>query len=318
MAHQRLPQYDFVKGILITLMVMFHLHLIVEHYFPVRQWVYAFHMSAFLILSGFFFNDARNKFIPSLRTIFLPYLLFGSIYVIALACLQNFLPTSNRIDTQPLAIINTILLHPTGTYWYLHTMTLCMVGVFVGNFIKTNFFNQLICIAVLLFTLTLFIDAFSWIHVVYFLIGYVIRKTVGKLDSVIIPSLISIVPIILITYFEKNLSRETMGGIALTIFMISFLLQIYKYSGKYIANLFVWIGRNSLSILLFSPFFTIITKLYIPLFSFDSTHLLWTAISLSFVIAATILCAYVCDRIKLSKFLMNRNMYTSYRMACNS
>ena len=56
MANERIHQLDYLKGIFIVLMVLFHLALIEETYPVLREAVYTFHMSAFLIISGYLAN----------------------------------------------------------------------------------------------------------------------------------------------------------------------------------------------------------------------------------------------------------------------
>lgn len=49
----RIVELDFVKGVLITLMVLCHLSLFVMTYKSIVSWVYCFHMSGFLLVSGY-------------------------------------------------------------------------------------------------------------------------------------------------------------------------------------------------------------------------------------------------------------------------
>lgn len=56
----RSGELDFVKEILIILMVLFHLSYFVEHHVALTEWVYTFHMSGFLVISGFLFNAEKD------------------------------------------------------------------------------------------------------------------------------------------------------------------------------------------------------------------------------------------------------------------
>ena len=95
--------------------------------------------------------------------------------------------------------------------------------------------------------------------------------------------------------------------------MLSFLLALYNYLPiAILRNTLVWVGRNSIAIVLFSPIFTIATKLFAPIFAFDSTQILWSIVSTIFVIASTLVCARICDKIKFSALIMHRNMYVPY------
>lgn len=72
----RIVEIDFVKGVLISLMVLFHLNLFAETYENVTEWVYSFHMSGFLLISGYFQKTEGNlqKLWALTRKIFIPYL----------------------------------------------------------------------------------------------------------------------------------------------------------------------------------------------------------------------------------------------------
>lgn len=53
---ERVVELDYLKCILILLMVLFHLAYFSEKYPLLKQFVYAFHMPVFLILSGYLTN----------------------------------------------------------------------------------------------------------------------------------------------------------------------------------------------------------------------------------------------------------------------
>lgn len=57
----RIVELDFVKGVLITLMVLCHLSLFVMTYKDIVSWVYCFHMSGFLLVSGYLQKVKENK-----------------------------------------------------------------------------------------------------------------------------------------------------------------------------------------------------------------------------------------------------------------
>lgn len=79
----RIPQVDYLKGILITLMVLFHLSWFSTHYLDVTRYVYVFHMSGFIILSGFFANTGKTpgQFLKTWLGILAPYLVLSLIHI---------------------------------------------------------------------------------------------------------------------------------------------------------------------------------------------------------------------------------------------
>lgn len=58
---ERIVELDFVKGVLITLMVLCHLTLFMVTYEAFVSWVYCFHMSGFLLISGYLQNMNKYK-----------------------------------------------------------------------------------------------------------------------------------------------------------------------------------------------------------------------------------------------------------------
>ena len=124
----RIPQVDYLKGILITLMVLFHLSWFSTHYLDVTRYVYVFHMSGFIILSGFFANTGKTpgQFLKTWLGILAPYLVFESLYYLALSHLPASVPASNRLDPAFPAFWKALLLAPAGTYWYLYLLAVCL------------------------------------------------------------------------------------------------------------------------------------------------------------------------------------------------
>lgn len=135
---QRILELDFTKGILISLMVLFHLSLFTDTYGKLTQVVYAFHMSGFLLISGCLFNANKNlnSFAMSLRGIVVPYLACELIYILGLSFLGQALHSSNRFELSGGAIAEKLFLSPIGTYWYLHTLFFCYIFVYAVEKLK--------------------------------------------------------------------------------------------------------------------------------------------------------------------------------------
>ena len=82
---ERLEAADFIKCVCIVLMVVFHLAYIGDKYPVAKQFVYTFHMPAFLILSGYFLNVCKpaKDFLRSMWWLFVPYAVFECGFVVA-------------------------------------------------------------------------------------------------------------------------------------------------------------------------------------------------------------------------------------------
>lgn len=313
---ERIVELDFVKGVLITLMVLCHLTLFLVTYEDFVSWVYCFHMSGFLLISGYLQNTSKYKsqvMMKAVRGILLPYLFFEALYVVAIALIGGYMGSNNQSSLALASLANYLLINPIGTYWYLHTLFICVVVSYLVSLGKLNAFSALLLSASVLFCLTLFIEGLQWANVIYFVIGSFMQRMDFKFKQFVVPSLVAIVPVALVTVFGTNVGgEETLSGVALTLCMISLLMGIFAYTPRAIRRLFMYVGRNSLAVVLFSPIFSVLAKQYTSLFTFDTTHLLWSFTSLVLVMALCLLSAWLCDKTRLPNCLMGTNIYRKF------
>lgn len=307
---ERIIEIDFIKGILITLMVLFHFTLFTSQYENLTKWVYCFHMSSFMIISGYL---QKNNIIHSVKRILMPYILFELLYIIGLSVLGSQLGSENTIQLSIFTIFSSIFISPIGTYWYLHTLFICILISYIISLLRLNDFSKFLITGSILFILSLYIEGLKWENVIYFLIGCFIQKLNLKINNFIIPSLWSVIPLILISFYINDLYRGNILGIGLTLFIISFLWAISKYVTHYIKEIVCYLGRNSFCILIFSPMFTVLTKQYSLFFTFDPSHILWAISSLIFVIILCLFAAWLCDILKISQYITGGKMYSQYK-----
>lgn len=314
--NDRIIEIDFVKGVLISLMIVFHLTVIVEAYESLRNWVYCFHMSGFLVISGFFHKKSRDsrQITKAIRRILIPYLIFELLYLFGISLFGSILQSSNQLDLSLSALCHNLFSTPIGTYWYLHTLFLCVVVFFVFDRICKNSLTSWLLSGSVLFVMTLYINGLSWGNVIYFLMGNLIYRLNLKIIKIIVPSIWSVIPIVLISYFAPDLDRNNLTGVALSFLMMSFIMALFRFLPTVCKNIGSYLGRNSLCIVLFSPIFTVFTKFYSPLFDFDSTHILYAIFSLSLVIGLCLLCAWICDKLNISKIICGNILYNKYNM----
>lgn len=80
----RVKEIDYLKCIFITLMIIFHLVYIGDKYPYAKQIVYTFHMSAFLIISGYLANNRKDarSFLRKFLWIFIPYACMEAAYTV--------------------------------------------------------------------------------------------------------------------------------------------------------------------------------------------------------------------------------------------
>lgn len=300
---ERIPQVDYLKGILITLMVLFHLSWFSTYYLGITRYVYVFHMSGFIILSGFFANTGKTprRFLKTWLGLLVPYLVFESLYYAALSHLPASIPASNRPGP---AFWKTLLLAPAGTYWYLYLLAVCLpVYYAVSRLPRLSPPARLAVCAALLAAVSWFNPAFQMIHAAYFLLGAFFRMSGLPILKCFLPTLWAAVPAAAVCLFFPLPARDSVPGLFLCMLTLSFLVKTDDYAGSAIRELFAYLGRNSLSIVIFSPAFTFLCKPLAPALAFDSSRICFALLSVTLVLTGCLGAARLCDALGWSRFL---------------
>ena len=167
----RVKEIDYLKCIFITLMIIFHLVYIGDKYPYAKQIVYTFHMSAFLIISGYLANNRKDarSFLRKFLWIFIPYACMEAAYTV----MSHFLPVRESVDAiTPTVLLDKIFLHPMGPYWYLHTLILCSLIYYITfRYVRLSVVSRLVVTGVCLFALSHWGGLMNFSNALYFLIG---------------------------------------------------------------------------------------------------------------------------------------------------
>lgn len=302
----RIKELDFLKSIFIILMIIFHLVYIGDSYPYAKQVVYTFHMSAFLIISGYLnnINKEAKAFGRSLLWIFIPYVFMEAGYVV----MSAVLPVREKAtELSARLLLYKAIIAPMGPYWYLHTLILCNASYFLIYKVtdKWKGIIRFIILGIFLYILSE-VRLLTFANAIYFLAGVAIRQSGLPIIRVFQPSFLSVVPLVILCCFPENLNRGTLAGVAITYLVISLLLATYTYLPEKVKTLLRYIGSNTLVILLFSPVFTILSKAYLPLFAFDATGICFTIVSVIFVICGCFGVTYVLDRLHISPYFLGK------------
>ena len=314
---QRVLQIDYLKGIFILLMVIFHLKLVEITYPLTREAVYTFHMSAFMLISGYLANIQKQPraFSKSVLRLALPYMLFEMIYVLMVFLVGKSMHANNTIDhLSVVEMLKRVATQPTGPYWYLHTLTVCLIVYYIAyKVLKLKGVNAFIVMSLALFGITRLQVGIEWKNMIYFLIGVLMHRSGKPFMEIIKPSWLALLPLVILFCFPAYFKSWTLPGIIITLLVISFLLWTYPHCSRLVRRVFCYLGRNSLSIVVFSAIFTVLTKAVSGLFSFDPTALSFLVVSTSFVVVGCLLCAWLFDKLKLSRFIfLKKKIYIPF------
>ena len=303
----RIKELDYLKSILILLMVAFHLIYIGDKYPYIKQIVYTFHMPAFLIISGYLTNVQKDirSFMKKLLWIFIPYLCMETGYVL----MSHILPVRENVpEISSNILLHKIFIKPLGPYWYLHTLIICSLLYYLTfRYTRMKTISQVILFGLGLFTASYWGGIIVFANAIYFLAGVIIKQSKLPFIRIFQPSLLALVPMILLCCFPDNLNRGVLAGITITYLAIIISLYAHNYLSKEIKQCSYFIGRNTLVIFLFSPLFTILCKMFLPFLFFEPTGILFMIISVAITVSGCIVIAWSMDKLHFSRFFFGQN-----------
>ena len=146
----------------------------------------------------------------------------------------------------------------------------------------------------------------SFSSALYFLAGAVLRQCGKDFLSFFMPTRLSVIIFALLACFSEYPTQASLNGALIVYFAISSLLWIYDFLPPAPRPLVLFLGRNSLSLYIFSPIFTFLCKRFVPYLQFDPTGLLFLLVSLVFCVAGSLLIAWVMDVTGISPYFFGR------------
>ena len=326
---KRILELDYLKGILILLVISFHLVYFEQLHPYAKQVVYAFHMPGFLLISGYLMNVGRapKDFLRTLLWLAVPYIVMESGYIY----MASLLPINEHIDhLTPAVFLDRLLLHPLGPYWYLHTLIICG-GIYYliqnSKFLdsleprrafnarnkiqnsKLSFFVRVLMLGFAYYILTL-LPLKGVGGSFYFLAGAAIRQSGKDFITIFTPfkgnwGILS--PIIFILLILPQWSIvNSQWSMVIVYFAISSLLWLYRITPPKGGWGVLFLGRNSLPLYVFSPIFTILCKRFVPYLQFDPTGLIFLLVSLVFCVSGSLAIAWAMDKTGISRYFFGR------------
>lgn len=307
MREKHIDELDFLKCVMIVLMVSFHLVYFSELHPYAKQVVYTFHMPVFLIISGYLMNVGKpiGEFLQKMWWLALPYLVMESGYIV----MASMLPIREHIDQlTPALFFDKLFLHPLGPYWYLQVMVVCGLsyyGVFCLS--RLPLLGRLILLG-LLFALYAQAGVIALSASFYFLAGIVVGQSGVGFLKVFRPAWLALVPLVWLATIPDNLHSNSIGGAMMVYLVISLLLATYPFVGGMLRQGMLFLGRNTLQLFLFSPVFTILCKPLAPVLAFDPSGMLFLVISLVICLSGSLLIGWLMDRLHLSPWFFGKRI----------
>ena len=266
-----------------------------------------FHMPAFLIISGYLanINKSFRTFSNTMIWILIPYIIFETGYVF----MSSILPTREQIAELTIPIfLHKVFISPMGPYWYLHTLILCSIPYYTIYRLahKCRNISRFIMLFSCFLIMSHILHLLSFSNTIYFMIGIVIGQNKINFTDFFQFSLLSIIPFTILCFYHESIIHKTLFGAIMTYLAISIALSLHNFLPYNIKILCYFIGRSTLVILLFSPIFTILSKLYLPLFAFDHSGIVFMCSSIIFVISGSLFLTAIIDKLHLSFLLFGK------------
>lgn len=309
----RIDELDFLKCVCIILMVMFHLVYVGDKWAEAKQVVYMFHMPVFLVISGYVANMSRStkEMLRHLWWLFVPYAVMECGYVV----MASLLPIREHIDQlTPLVLLEKLFVSPLGPYWYLHTLILCTaVAYAVGKMWSGFTYVAYCCVVGSVFLLVGLMGVVSINMAFFFLIGLMLRRTGTNFLAFFQPSWWAISPLLMLLFWLGGLTSFHAKGLLVVYLAISVMLAVYRllcnasFCSQTTLSSLLFIGRNTLGILLFSPIFTVMCKPLVAPLSFDPTGVVFAVVATSVSVAGSFAIAWFMDFMGASRWFCGRN-----------
>ena len=303
----RLPYLDFLKGVLILLVISFHLvHFEALHPYA-KQVVYTFHMPAFLFISGYLVNVAKpaKAFLLTMLWVAIPYAIMESGYIIA----ASMLPVSDHVPDLTFDVyLYKLLLHPLGPYWYLHTILVCGLLSRCVMLVRCHWLVSVGLLAGCFVSVSLSPLSLSLPCALYDLAGFALRRSTISFARPFLATPVALVLFSVLASFQGNLDKGAIGGIVIVYLSVCSLLWMYCVSGDFLRGFFSYLGTKSLLLYVFSPVFTLASKVMVPYLSFEPTGMLFLVIALTLSVSGSLSLGYLSDLLHLSPYIFGRKV----------
>ena len=243
---KRSKELDYLKGVLILLVITFHLVWFEQLHPDIKQVVYCFHMPGFLFIAGYLMNvgKAPRDFLRTLLWLAVPYLFMESGYIV----MASLLPINDHIDCLTSSVFfDRLLLHPLGPPWFLHALMLCEATYYIIIYIigawskeqeKTSCPDislapcplphapvcRVILTGIAYYILADGLGILSFSSALYFLAGAALRLSGTDFVTIFRPSKLSVVVFFLLACLSYKPTQASMNGALIAYFAISSLL----------------------------------------------------------------------------------------------
>lgn len=314
---QRNTDIDWIRAILIILMILIHIVSFGNAYPQLKAGILSFMMPTFLIITGYLVNIEKSskEMGRYLMCLALPYV----IMVTGFSVLSYFMPVRDGITELSLSqICEKIFVTSIGPYWFIQTMIICGILYYVSfkgaiwGTLRQGKTTMSTTTSLFIFATLLLLQsktpALSPSAATYYFIGAVLRQCHIGFDRIFRPSPVALLLWLLLLGMEEWYDWGTLAIVFSCWCCISSLMWIHSLINHLQDNAcarkteatLLYIGRNTLPIYLFHPIFTMAAKFYHPLFSWDRSEIIFALVTIFIAIAGSIGIAKMMEKTRLA------------------
>lgn len=294
---------DFMRAILIVLMILIHIVNFGTLYPDIKDGILSFLMPSFLVITGYLVNVDKplGKFCAYIIRIALPY----TIMVTGFVVLSLYLPVRGGITNFDIpTLCHTLFITSIGPYWFLHAMIVCGILYYATFRLTSNaclsIVSRLSLLATVMIVVSQYTPFLSLRNAAYYFIGVLIRVCLGNFNSVYRKSLLTLLPFALLVSQPHLRDWGTLSVLACVLCFFCFTASLEQLSPLCVRNTMHYIGRNTLPIYIFHPIFTMLAKYLLPIFSFDPTGLTHAITTILLCLLGSIAIGHIMDRTHMS------------------
>lgn len=313
---------DFLKGVLIALMIYGHsarvgsMRVTWEY---VVEWIYSFHMPAFLIVSGYYFMprlQGKEILEPLLRRLALPYVIFVILYLVGLiAARWAGFSTSNAPPESITDFLESVFLNGAGALWFIHALIVMQLIFALSRHASNRLLDDkgaLWFLAICLSGVAVFLGVIKDWVALYFLVGLALSQMKEKLKTNVFFSIPAAVIFIMISQGTPiDLSLVQIGWV---LSVVGTVMCFSTLAPEFLASLFAWLGRNTLIFLVSHALFTVSLKPFAGvLTALEPTGVIFSGVVLTVTLAGGLTIARLVDATGLSPYLFGvRRLYVPF------
>ena len=220
---------DYIRAVLIILVILVHIVNFGELYPDVKSSILAFFMPAFLIITGYLVNVNKplRSFALYILRILLPYVIMVTGFMV----LSLYLPVRDGVDElTPATVYRVLCITSIGPYWFLRVMIVCGVLYYAAfSALKgKSEITQCVTFATLLILVSEFTPFLGLKPAAYYFTGVLLRVFLKDISKILKGNLWAVIPFLLLL---TNKSFQDWGGLSIFACCFCFFLFTTWLSG---------------------------------------------------------------------------------------